>query len=62
MRDETPNERLDLCLHGKELRSRNRLTALDNGASYPVVGRPITQALDPAAAAEVILEEMAATL
>jgi orotidine-5'-phosphate decarboxylase len=35
--------------------------ALRNGASYLVVGRPITQAPDPAAAAEAILEEMAAT-
>jgi orotidine-5'-phosphate decarboxylase len=29
------------------------------GASYLVVGRPITQAADPAAAAEAILTEMA---
>lgn len=36
--------------------------ALRNGASFLVVGRPITQAPDPAAAAEEILEEMAATL
>ncbi|HZT70090.1 MAG TPA: orotidine-5'-phosphate decarboxylase [Terriglobia bacterium] len=32
--------------------------ALDDGADYLVVGRPITAAPDPAAAAEAILEEM----
>jgi orotidine-5'-phosphate decarboxylase len=36
--------------------------ALRNGASYLVVGRPITQAADPVGAAEAILKEMAGAL
>jgi len=36
--------------------------ALRNGASFLVVGRPITQASDPAKAAEAILAEMSETL
>ena len=36
--------------------------ALRNGASYLVVGRPITQVPDPAAAAEEVLKEMATAL
>lgn len=36
--------------------------AIAAGASYLVVGRPITQAHDPAAAAQAILDEIAGTL
>lgn len=34
-------------------------TAIEHGADYLVVGRPITQAGDPAAAAEAIVDQMA---
>jgi orotidine-5'-phosphate decarboxylase len=48
---------------GAEIGDQKRIAtpaeALRHGASYLVVGRPITQALDPAQAAEAILKEMA---
>lgn len=48
---------------GSEIGDQKRVAtpgdALRNGASYLVVGRPITQAADPVAAAEAILKEMA---
>jgi orotidine-5'-phosphate decarboxylase len=48
---------------GAEIGDQKRLAtpaqALRQGASYLVVGRPITQAPDPADAAEAVLEEMA---
>jgi orotidine-5'-phosphate decarboxylase len=47
---------------GDQKRVATPADALRNGASYLVVGRPITQAADPAAAAEAILQEMAAAL
>jgi orotidine-5'-phosphate decarboxylase len=47
---------------GDQKRIATPADALRNGASYLVVGRPITQAPDPASAAEAILEEMAAAL
>ncbi|UWZ82493.1 orotidine-5'-phosphate decarboxylase [Occallatibacter riparius] len=47
---------------GDQKRIATPADALRSGASYLVVGRPITQAPDPAAAAEAILAEMAAVL
>jgi orotidine-5'-phosphate decarboxylase len=47
---------------GDQKRIATPAQALEMGASYLVVGRPITQAADPAKAAESILEEMAAVL
>ena len=47
---------------GDQKRIATPADALRNGASYLVVGRPITQAPDPAEAAEAILAEMAEAL
>ena len=47
---------------GDQKRIATPADALRQGASYLVVGRPITQAPDPAAAAEAILAEMAGAL
>jgi orotidine-5'-phosphate decarboxylase len=47
---------------GDQKRIATPASALQDGASYLVVGRPITQASDPAQAASAILEEMAAAL
>jgi len=47
---------------GDQKRIATPAEALRSGASYLVVGRPITQAADPAAAAEAIVKEMAAAL
>jgi orotidine-5'-phosphate decarboxylase len=47
---------------GDQVRVATPADALRSGASYLVVGRPITQAPDPAGAAEAILEEMSAAL
>jgi len=47
---------------GDQKRIATPADALKQGASYLVVGRPITQAENPAKAAEAILREMAETL
>lgn len=47
---------------GDQKRIATPADALRAGASYLVVGRPITQAPDPAQAAELVLEEMAKAL
>jgi orotidine-5'-phosphate decarboxylase len=47
---------------GDQKRIATPADALRRGASYLVVGRPITQAPDPAEAAEAILAEMATAL
>jgi orotidine-5'-phosphate decarboxylase len=47
---------------GDQKRIATPTDALRNGANFLVVGRPITQAADPAAAAEAILAEMSEAL
>jgi orotidine-5'-phosphate decarboxylase len=44
---------------GDQKRTATPAVALASGASYLVIGRPITQAVDPVAATQTILEEMA---
>ena len=48
--------------HGDQKRLATPADALRNGATYLVVGRPITKAANPAHAAEAILNEMAEAL
>ena len=55
----TPGIRPQGAEAGDQRRLATPSAALRAGASYIVVGRPITQAPDPAQAAEAILEEMA---
>jgi orotidine-5'-phosphate decarboxylase len=45
-------------MHGDQKRVTTPADAVRVGADYLVVGRPITQAVDPAAAAEAILADM----
>jgi orotidine-5'-phosphate decarboxylase len=58
----TPGIRPNGADQGDQQRIATPTYALDQGASYLVVGRPITQAADPALAAEAILLEIAEAL
>jgi orotidine-5'-phosphate decarboxylase len=57
-----PGIRPEGAAAGDQKRIATPADALHRGASYLVVGRPITQAPEPAAAAEAILQQMAAAL
>jgi orotidine-5'-phosphate decarboxylase len=54
----TPGIRPAGEMHGDQKRVTTPADAVRVGADYLVVGRPITQAVDPAAAAEAILADM----
>lgn len=58
----TPGIRPAGADQGDQQRIATPTYALDQGATYLVVGRPITQAADPALAAEAILLEIAEAL
>jgi orotidine-5'-phosphate decarboxylase len=58
----TPGIRPAGAAKGDQNRIATPAAALLQGASYLVVGRPITQAPDPEKAAEAILKEMAEAL
>ena len=47
---------------GDQMRIATPASAISDGASYLVVGRPITQAGNPAVAAEAIIKEMASAV
>ncbi len=58
----TPGIRPASAEMGDQMRVATPEQALNSGASYLVVGRPITQAADPSGAAEAILVEIAEAL
>jgi orotidine-5'-phosphate decarboxylase len=58
----TPGIRPAGAALGDQKRIATPAEALRQGASYLVVGRPITQSPDPSEAADAILHEMAAVL
>jgi orotidine-5'-phosphate decarboxylase len=55
----TPGVRPARAALGDQARAATPATALSAGADYIVVGRPIIEAADPAAAADAIVEELA---
>jgi orotidine-5'-phosphate decarboxylase len=56
----TPGIRPSGAMHGDQKRVMTPAQAVAEGADYLVVGRPITEAADPAAAARAVLDEMSA--
>ena len=56
----TPGIRPIGAAHGDQKRVATPTQAIDAGADYLVVGRPITSAADPRAAAEAVVAEIAA--
>ena len=56
----TPGARPAGAAHGDQKRVLTPAAAVRAGADYIVVGRPVIQAPDPAAAARAIIDEMAA--
>ena len=55
----TPGIRLAGGDAGDQVRVTTPAKAMTDGADYLVVGRPITQAKDPKAAAELVVKDMA---
>lgn len=58
----TPGIRPSGAAHGDQKRVTTPADAIRAGSDYLVVGRPITEASDPVAAAEAILDEMRSTV
>jgi orotidine-5'-phosphate decarboxylase len=56
----TPGVRPSWAAAGDQKRIATPKEAIDNGATYIVAGRPVTESRDPAQAARKILEEMSA--